>query len=253
METSFIKVKGRKRTTVLDIPVDIFSEDDLDTIIQSMLENGKTNQIVFLSTSGILRARRNHDFGQCIRNASLIVPISNGIVRGAKFLKHADPNRFIPFDFVIRLLGVLEDQKGSLFLLGHRQQQLQTVESNLKASFPGLRIVGRYVGFFPREAQDNIITAIKKAAPSLLLVGKGPKGRNLWLFEKKKEFNPGITLWCGDCFDIISGKKPRPSRALWNRGLEFLPLLVRRPWRLFRIVLYWYYWILIILYRIGKR
>lgn len=218
-----------------------------------MLGNGRTNQIVYLSTSGLLRARRNNDFGRCVRNASLIVPISTGIVRGAKFLKHGNPKRFIPFDFVIRLLGALEEQKGSLFLLGHKQEQLQTVESNLRASFPGLRIVGRYVGVFPREAQENIITAIKKAAPSLLLVGKGPKGRNLWLSENQNEFSPGITLWCGDCFDIVSGKKPRPSRALWNRGLEFLPPLIRRPWRVLRLFLYWYYWILIILFRIGKR
>lgn len=256
MDTSRIKgpeIKGRTRIQVLDVPVDIFSEDDLEVITRSMLSNSSTNQIVFLSTADLLRARRSREFGRCVRNASLVVPVSRGIVGGAKFLKRKVPNRFIPFDFGIRLLGALESQKGSLFLLGHRQGQLQIVEANLKASFPGLRIVGRYVGFFPAESQGNIITAIKKAAPSLLLAGKGLKGRNLWIFEQRKEFSPGITLWCGDCFDIISGKKPRPSRALWNRGLEFLPVLLRRPWRVLRIFMYWYYWMLIVLHRIRKK
>ncbi len=241
-----------KRIYLLDIPVDYISLEKLEAKVKEMLANNSVNQIVFISTLDLLKARRNSEYEQCLRNASLVIPTTKGLIRGAQFVKKEQLIRHMPFEFVIRLLGVLENQQQSLFLLGQKQQQLTTIENNLRTSFPKLRIVGRYVGYFPRELQSDIVTAIKKASPALLLVGKGSQGREMWLYSLRKHLNPGILLWCGDCFDIFSGKKERISKSAWESGVYRISDFFRRPWRFLRIFIYLYYGLLLLIFKIKE-
>jgi len=245
-------LKASRRIFLLDIPVDIISLDNLQEKIKNLLSEDEVHQIVFISTLDLLRARRNSEYEQCLRMASLVIPISKGLIRGAKFVKKETLIRHMPFEFVIRLLGALENQNQSLYLLGQKKELLATIENNLRVSFPKLKIVGRFGGFFPREMQPDIITAIKKATPSLLLVGKGLQGKDMWLFYNRKNFNYGITLWCGECFQIFSGKKERTSKGAWERGTYKISEVLRRPWRLLRAFIYLYYGILLIIHKIKE-
>ena len=247
------ELNSSKRIYLLDIPVDSISLDNLEAKTKEMLSDKQVHQIVFITTLDLLKARRNAEYEQCLRNASLVIPTTKGLISGANFVKKKKLIRHMPFEFVIRLLGALENQNQSLYLLGQKQQELTTVENNLRTSFPKLRIVGRYVGFFPRELQGDIITAIKKASPSLLLVGRGLLGRDMWVYSMRKHLNPGIILWCSECFEIFSGKKERTPKAAWESGTYRISDLFRRPWRFLRIFVYLYYGILLIIHRIKER
>jgi len=97
--------------------------------------------------------------------------------------------------------------------------------------------------------EKNIILAIRKASPSLLLAGSGLPGKDTWVANNKRNFNPGIYLWCGDCFDIFSGRRNKPTRAAWESGTDTLPDLLSHPWRLFRGFLYLYYITLLFIHR----
>ncbi|TFG62975.1 MAG: WecB/TagA/CpsF family glycosyltransferase [Spirochaetales bacterium] len=249
MERSVITRK--KRVDFLRVPIDILSGDDLEESVKEMLASKEFHQIVLLNLKGLLRARRNMEFLYCLKHASLVLPVSGSIVRGAKFLRRGALNRFMPFDFTIKLLGILEKYKHTLYLLGHKKELLVKAETNLRASFPDIRLVGRFNGYFPKQNQKDILTAVKKASPSLLLAGGGLPKKNLWIYSNRKNFNPGIFMWAGPCFDVFSGKKSRPSRQLWEKGLDFLPALLSHPWRIVNIFVYLYYWIILLIYRIG--
>jgi UDP-N-acetyl-D-mannosaminuronic acid transferase (WecB/TagA/CpsF family) len=67
--------------------------------------------------------------------------------------------------------------------------------------------VGRFSGYFAKPAEKQVLTAIKKASPSFLMVGSGLPGRDLWILRKKRELNPGVSIWVGDCFEVFSGKR----------------------------------------------
>lgn len=241
------------RIYLTDIPVDNISLEDLEQKTKEMTTDEKVHQIVFITTLDLLKARRNAEYEQCLRNASLVIPTSKGLVRGVKFVKNKNLVRHMPFEFVIRLLGALENQQLSLYLLGQKKDQLLTIENNLRTSFPKLKIVGRFSGFFPRELQTDIITAIKKATPSLLLVGRGLPGKDMWVYSMRKHVNPGIMLWCGECFDIFSGKKERIPKSAWDSGTYKISDFIRRPWRFLRIFIYFYYALLLLVHRIKER
>lgn len=241
-----------KRIKVLDMPVDAVDAEGAFAAVERMLEDGGHGQIVLLSVRDLLRARHDAELARCFRDAALIVPVSRGILRGARFLGSGVLTLFNPFDFLIRILSLVEKKKGSVYLLGARKDVLETAERNLRGSFHTLRIVGRYSGFFSREAEEDIVTAIKKSAPALVLAGTGIPGREKWIFRHKKEFNPGISLWMSNGFEIFSGEEKQPSRRLHAMGLEAASGLRRKPWKAFAAFPYLYYLALLAAYRVFR-
>ena len=249
MESGAEKVK---RIKVLDVPVDAVDPDMAAQVIADLLDNDLHNQIVFLSLRGLLKSRHDPELARCLRDAALVLPTSLAILRGARFLSTGRLSLFNPFEFIIRLLSVIEKRKGSVYLLGARKSLLETAEENLLGSFHGIRVVGRFNGFFHRGVEGDIVTAIKKSSPSLLLVGTGVAGKERWLLRHKKELNPGISLWAGNCFEVFAGKEKQVSRRLHSMGLGILSGIGRRPWRIAMIFPYFYYLILLLGYKVFR-
>ena len=243
---------GVKRIKVLNVPVDSYEPDMAGAVITRLLENGEHNQIVFLSLRGLLRARRDPEFMRCLRDAALILPVSLPIVRGARFLGAGSPSLINTFEHTIRILSVIEKVKGSVYLLGARKAVLEVAEENLRGSFHEIRVVGRFYGYFPKSVEGDIVTAIKKSAPSMVLVGSGVPGKDKWILRHRKDLNPGISLWGGNCFEIFAGREKQVSRRLHAAGLGVLSGITRRPWRLAMIFPYFYYLVLLLGYKIFR-
>ena len=159
----------------------------------------------------------------------------------------------MPFDFVVTILTILEKRAHSLYLLGGKPRILKKTEKNIRQTFPQLRIVGRYIGAFKRQDESVLLQAIRKAAPSLLLVGKGVRGEERWIARNSGQLNPGFRLWCSDLFEVFAERKNRPSRAVFDRGFEWAGYCFQHPLRFFRIFRYIYYKILLLVYKLFIR
>ncbi len=249
METG---TSGVKRIKILNVPVDSIGADATPQVVAELLDNGQHNQIVFLSLRGLLRARHDPELMRCLRDAALILPVSLPIIQGAHFLKAGDLTLFNPFEYIIRILSVIEKAKGAVYLLGARKEVLEIAEENLKGSFHGIRVVGRFYGFFPRGVEGDIVMAVKKSSPSMVLVGTGVPGRDKWILKHRKELNPGISLYAGNCFEIFAGREKQTSKKLHAAGLGALSGIGRKPWRLAAIFPYFYYLVLLLVTRIFK-
>jgi N-acetylglucosaminyldiphosphoundecaprenol N-acetyl-beta-D-mannosaminyltransferase len=240
------------RVSVLGVPVDILPPEGIEDLVQRFAD-GKNHQIVLLSLWDLMRARRSGEFRTMIAGASLVLPLSLSIVRGARFLKRAEPVRYMPFDFVVKLLAALEKRGKSVYLLGSTRTSIQKAEGNIKSTFPGLRVVGRYAGRYPKGMELSIVEAVKKATPSLLLVGSGVPGREKWIPRNLARFNSGIYLWCSDLFEIFAERRNKPSKTLFRKGMEWLPVILRRPWKIYRIFVYFWYNVSLLFARLRRR
>lgn len=237
------------RITVLGVPIDILPPEDIEEIVFGF-EDGKNHQIVLLSLWDLMRARRPGEFRTMVMGASLVLPISLSLAGGARFLRRDEPVRYTPFEFIVSMLSALERRGRSVYMLGSTRSVIQKAEANVKATFPGLRVVGRYAGRYPRQMELAIIEAVRKATPSLLLVGTGVPGRERWIPRNLSRFNSGIYLWCSDLFEVLASRRRRASRALSRRGLEWMPYVARRPWKAYRAFVYLWYCILLLIARV---
>jgi N-acetylglucosaminyldiphosphoundecaprenol N-acetyl-beta-D-mannosaminyltransferase len=248
-----------EKIMLLKVPLDIVPPKELPEVIFRLLSKDKNPEmaekgmnIVLLSLWDLLRARRNKEYREYVFKASLVIPISKSLVTGAKFLTGKQVYRYMPFNFIISLLSILEKRELSLFLLGSNNRVLSKTEKNIRYTFPGLKIVGRYEGRIKKAERPAINEAIRKASPTLLLVGRKVRGGELWIARNTRNLNSTFRLWCSDLFEVFTGKKYRPSKAVFDKGLESVGYCIRNPFRFFRIFLYLYYKLLLLFYKLFK-
>jgi N-acetylglucosaminyldiphosphoundecaprenol N-acetyl-beta-D-mannosaminyltransferase len=256
VESASMQKPVKDRISLLKVPLDIVHPDDLQNVIYNLLsdagsERGKS--IVLLSLWDLLRARRNNEYRGYVLSAGLVIPISKSLVSGARFLTGKTPYRYMPFNFIINLLTILEKRELTVYLLGSRNRILQKTEKNLRQTFPRLRIVGSHVSSFRRQEEGRIIEAIRKASPSLLLVGKETRGGEIWIPRNSVRLGGGLKLWCSDLFEVFAEKKQRPSEAVFERGLEGIGYCFRSPLKFFRFFSYIRYKLLLLFYKVSHR
>ena len=247
-----------KRIMFLKVPLDIVAPEDLSEIIESMVRSLAKNEttkkdIVLLSLWDLLKARRNNEYRNYVLNAALVIPISKSIVSGVKFLTNKKVVRYMPFNFVVSLLSILENREYPLYLLGGKSKVLKKAEKNIHSTFPRLQIVGRCEGYIRKQQEPAVVEAIRKASPCLLLAGKGIRGGELWIARNSRQLNSGFRLWCSDLFDVLAEKKQRPSDAVFDKGLEGIGFCFARPYKVCRIFSYIRYKILLVFYKLAGR
>jgi N-acetylglucosaminyldiphosphoundecaprenol N-acetyl-beta-D-mannosaminyltransferase len=242
--------QNRQRVKLLTVPVDILTPEQLGPTVFDLLASGKEQNIVLLSVWDLLRARRNNEYRSYIMKAALVIPISRSIVSGISFLTGKKAVRYMPFDFTISLLGILEKREFSTYLLGGKKKILLRAERNIHQTFPKLHIVGRYAGYFKRQEEAILTEAIRKASPSLLLVGKGVRGEERWIARNNSLLGNSLRMWCSDLFDVFAERKKHPSRTTFENGLEWIGYCFQNPLKFFRLFPFIYYKLLLLFYKL---
>lgn len=126
-------------------------------------------------------------------------------------------------------------------------------ERNVRSTFPGLQIVGRYVGYYPKAVENDIVQAIFKASPSLALVSDGIREKDCWSYTRRNRFSSSIFLYYRDGIGIFSERIKRVKEKTFERGLEIWSEILHNPLKLFLIFPYIYYIVCLLWYKLFKR
>ncbi|MBQ0038819.1 MAG: WecB/TagA/CpsF family glycosyltransferase [Treponema sp.] len=242
-----------QRIRILGVPVDVCQKTELEEKILELMEKDGPSQIIFLNIWDLLKARGKNEFGECVRNADLVLPVSKSILKGAKFLKKTVPVRYNPFDATISILGLLENRYKSFYMFGGRKKALVEAEKNVKKTFKTLRVVGRYVGYYKAGAEDGIIEAIRKSSPSLVLLSEGVKNRELWPYQNREKFTTSIFMYYRDAVGIFGRRIKRVNPSTFEKGHEIYGEVLRNPLKLFLLFPYSWYIICLVWHRLFKR
>ncbi len=241
-----------QRLNFLNVPIDVVPEAELEPVLLDLLTRNTPQHIMLVSLWDVLRARRRGEFRAMVDKAALVLPVSRSIVRGARFLKKTPPIRHYPFSLIISVFDILERYCKSAYLFGAHTRSLIKAERNVRSTFPGLSIVGRFAGYYHKSMEKNILTAIVKAQPSVALLANGIPGGQKWIHRNRNRLHGGLFIWNADVIDIFSERKRRISEKTFERGLEYFPLVFKNPLRILRIFQYMWYNILLLYYRIFR-
>jgi N-acetylglucosaminyldiphosphoundecaprenol N-acetyl-beta-D-mannosaminyltransferase len=242
-----------QRYDIMRVGIDLLDEGEIASAIDELVARDKPAQIVLARWWDFMRARRSRRYRQCLSEADLVLPVSRSLVVAGSALRGVRLPRYMPFDFVIRALGALEERSRSLYVLGGSHTAIKIVEQNLRETFPGIRFVGRHAGRFRKQREVDIITAIRKAHPDFVLIGSGVPSRERWVSRHRGQLSPSIFLFSSEVFDIFADRRRRGSRTAFKRGLDFVPDLLRRPWRALRFFAFVWFLVLFGFYRLFGR
>lgn len=198
-----------------------------------------TQRIVFLTAFDLAAAWLLPRKKARLNSAALVLPLHKGIQRAARIAGAPLPTRHMPFQLVIQLLGAVEDEQGSLFLVGGRPSSLEKAEANLRYTFPKLKIFGRFQGYYRKSNEFSLLTAVRKSSPDIFLAGTGIRGGDRWIRRHADDLPTGMSISVPDVFKVFAGqKKRRPSRRVFQSGIEETVAALLLPWHWLRIPLY---------------
>jgi len=202
------------RYTLLGINVDLLTEQEIFDRIMELSEGEKPEHVILLDTYLLMKAKFDKALAQIINSAALVIPISKGIIGGLKFITGQTGECHNFFNLIIHLLSRLTDFKRNIYMIGGKNEKIiRRAETNVKGSFPGIRLMGTYHMGYKKPFEKNLITAIQKTSPSLVLVSTGRPKQEQWISRNKKGFKQGVFLGVEDFVQIIGGKDKNANRS----------------------------------------
>jgi N-acetylglucosaminyldiphosphoundecaprenol N-acetyl-beta-D-mannosaminyltransferase len=238
-----------RRFKLLGINVDSISESEIYEKIISLSEKDNSSQIIMLDTFLLIKAKFNRELHNIINSADLVLPISPGIKFGLAFFKIKLEKVYNFFYLTIRLLTFLTDEKKNIYILGGKKKSINKAEKNIRDSFPGIRLMGKYSVDYKKDFEDKLISAIQKVSPSLVLVSMKRPKQEKWIFSKKAKFKKSVFIGVERFINILGGKELSPNDKLLQSGTYSINKLIKRPFRIFYYIIYL---VLLLIYKIFK-
>ncbi len=233
---------------LLGINVDSIKEEEIYDYILLLANQDRPVQIVLLDTYLLMKAKFNKELENIINSSELVIPISKGIQFGLKFLKKKADQVYNYFNFIIRLLAHFTDFKKNIYILGGNEKSIVRAEKNIKSSFPGIRLMGRYHIKYKKDFEKDLITAMQKTSSSLIIVSMNRPKQEKWIASKISGFKKGVFIGVENFVDIIGSRSSSEKNI--NKNSYRGKIIARNP---FRIFYYIFYLILLIIAKIqGK-
>lgn len=197
----------------------------------SALDTGGKVSLFFANTNFIVQCRsqlpRMQDESVIIVNDGVGLDIAAFLLRGGRFLQNLNGTDFTPYLF--------KNSKRPLrvFLLGAKQQVLQRAADYARQQL-GQQVVGVCDGYGDLREPRDLIAAINRSAPDVVLVAMGNPIQEEWILAHRQALDAGIVIGVGALFDFWAGSKTRAPALVQALRLEWLYRLCQEPRRLMR-------------------
>jgi N-acetylglucosaminyldiphosphoundecaprenol N-acetyl-beta-D-mannosaminyltransferase len=225
-----LKHMSLKTVKILGIP---FVNTTRTEFVQTLDEHLIKQEKVFAVTANpeiVMKAIEDRAFKQAIDKASYITADGIGVVKAAQLLNQPLPERVTGYDTMIDLLKLAEQKQYGIYLLGGQQETLDKAVSNIKGTYPTIKIVGQHNGFFNWE--DNAVQEeIAAKKPDLIFVALGVPRQENWISQNLSRFEKGVFIGVGGSFDVIAGTVERAPEYWQKANLEWFYRLIKQPSR----------------------
>ena len=114
---------------------------------------------------------------------------------------------YTPLKTLAYFLSALELRRGTVFLVGGSHHVLQNAELHMRSTFPELRVVGRAAGDYSEDDEMNIMKALQKSTPDMIVVGSLVRDGELWIPRHMSYMKSGIFLYDRSIIEILAGKR----------------------------------------------
>ena len=204
---------------------------------------GAYAHITFVTAIRLLKAFLFEKHATPLRSAKLLIPQGRGMAWLARRFKQAPICPFAPSDVFMNILRDTIKHKQTLFFLGSKPNTIIAAVSNLRKSFPELRILGAHHGYYMHKRSADITVAIRKAAPNFLFVGMGYPKQEQWVFENKKHVGACAVICVGNTLDLCAGKAKRGPVWMRQKHIEGFGKALVNPLRFFRA-----FWLIVLVF-----
>lgn len=190
--------------------------------------------VVTVNVAIMWMAARDDRLARIVQDAHLRVADGMGVIWAWRALGRRLPERVAGIDLMMHLMEAAAADGRRVFLLGARQEVLDTLVDVLTERIPGLGIAGTHHGYFAAADHDEVVAAVAASGADLLFIGMPSPAKETFAAEHLDAFGTDLVMGVGGSFDVIAGFVPRAPVMLQRMGLEWAWRLACEPRRMWR-------------------
>lgn len=223
------------RKEILGIPIDMVTMDGAKEIFRGMMEEEGVGMVVTPNSEIVVNATKDEELKNIIEEADLVIPDGVGLVYASKILGYELKERVTGIDFLNEILDYLQNTGKSLYLLGSKNSEPETVAEaagkKMIEKYPELNIVGTHHGYFKPDEEEDIVEKINDSGADFLCVALGSPKQEKFIKKYKERLNVKGAIGVGGCLDVWAGNVERAPEFYRNHGLEWFYRLMKEPSR----------------------
>jgi len=220
-----------ERRTLLGLPVDLVRRDEILHAVPTLVRSGRSHHLLALNPIKVMRAQREADLEEGIRQAAIVYPDAVGISWALRVL-YGERIEVLPgCELMVDLLRLADRDRMRVALMGARPAVLARMRERIASDHPGVTLVAAQDGYFRDAERADLIRRLLEARPDLLFVAMGAQRQETFVRAVEQAGVVPIIVTVGGGFDAFVGAVPRPPRWLLRLRLEWLYRLLRQPFR----------------------
>lgn len=221
---------------VIGVPLALTDYRETLDLIDAFIGERWRGYICACNTHTVTASREDPELHAALLGATLNVPDGQPLVWAMNALGNSLESRVYGPELMWRACARAARTGAGFYLYGGRDQEaLAQLGDNLKASHPGLEIVG---GYCPPhrplsdEERDAVIDEINDSDADVVWVGIGVPKQEKWMAAMRPLLEAPLLVGVGAAFDFHAGLVPQAPSWLQDNGLEWAYRITQEPRRL---------------------
>ena len=219
---------------VMGLKFDSMTMDETLSRAEALLRGDKAAYVVTPNAEIAYEALHDVQLREMLNGADLMLPDGAGVVLASKLLRTPVKQKVAGVDFAAGLLGILERNGQSLYLLGGKPGIGELAAQKMLEAHPQLRIAGIADGYFRDEA--SVIEKINASGADALFVCLGAPKQERFMVQHRQELHVHLMAGLGGSLDAFAGTVQRAPAWMIRLNLEWLYRLIREPKRFRRML-----------------
>jgi len=238
METATVPVRESiPAVSLFGVRVHAVSMDEAIQHILRFVRESTPRQVVTADSSMVVMAQGDDHLRDIINRADLVTPDSIGILWACRRRGIVVPERVSGVDIVMRLAQISAQTGLRLYFLGAQPGVAEEAAQRLQARYPGVCVAGCQHGYFPPEAEPEIVRQIRDAQPDVLCVAMGIPKQEKWIDRYRHVLKVPVSIGVGGTFDVLSGRVRRAPLWMQRIGMEWLWRVGHNPRKISKVML----------------
>ena len=172
---------------VMGLKFDSVTMDEALSRAEALLRGEKAAYVVTPNAEIAYEALHDVQLREMLNGADLMLPDGAGVVLASKLLRTPVKQKVAGVDFAAGLLGILERNGESLYLLGGKPGIGELAAQKMLEAHPQLRIAGIADGYFRDEAP--VIEKINASGADALFVCLGAPKQERFMVQHQQELH----------------------------------------------------------------
>jgi N-acetylglucosaminyldiphosphoundecaprenol N-acetyl-beta-D-mannosaminyltransferase len=229
---SVVSLPVPDRASILGVEIDRLTMEETVRRCAELIESGRPSQHVVVNVAKIVSLRDDPRLRAIVEQCEVVSVDGQPVVWASRLLGDPLPERVAGIDLMFKLLGLAERRGYRVYVLGAKQEVLETAVERLAERYPQLEVAGFHHGYFADEESEGVCALVREAKPHILLVAMSSPRKEYWLAEHAADLGVPFSMGVGGSIDVVAGLTKRAPDLMQRLGLEWFYRFMQEPLRL---------------------